>query len=101
RMMRWKEEVELLQEEMRHVLQFLQWHALWWDNIAHLCTLLGAKKEGVVAYATRQAQICHNLGSKFEASWAQHLTVITCEVSSDPLALALPDLCIPELQAPL
>jgi hypothetical protein len=97
----WKEEVELLQEEMCHVLQFLQWHALWWDNIAHFHTLSGAEKEGVVAYATCQAQIHCNLGSKFKASWAQHLTVTTCKVSSDPLALALPDLCIPELQAPL
>ncbi|KAG2132730.1 uncharacterized protein EDB93DRAFT_1242948 [Suillus bovinus] len=88
-----KEEVELLQEEMRCVLQFLRWHALWWDNIAHFCTLSGAEKEG--------AQIRHNLGSKFEASWVQHLTVITCKVSSDPLVLALPDLCIPELRAPL
>lgn len=45
-MMCWKEEIELLEEEMHRVLQFLQWHALWWDNVAHLCALTGAEKEG-------------------------------------------------------
>ncbi|KAG2336247.1 hypothetical protein BDR05DRAFT_978823 [Suillus weaverae] len=46
RMMHWKEEIELLEEEMHQVLQFLQWHALWWDNVAHLHALVGAEKEG-------------------------------------------------------
>lgn len=71
-MMRWKEEIELLWEEMRRVLQFLQWHALWWDNSAHLRTLTGAEREGVVAYATRQAQIRRDLRARFEVLWAQH-----------------------------
>ncbi|KAG1776918.1 hypothetical protein EV702DRAFT_1179602 [Suillus placidus] len=74
RMMRWKEEIELLEEEMRRVLRFLQWHALWWDNVAHLRALAGAEKEGVVAYATRQAHIRRDLSAKFEISWARYLT---------------------------
>ncbi|KAG2750254.1 hypothetical protein P692DRAFT_20421062 [Suillus brevipes Sb2] len=32
--MRWAEEVELLHEEMRRVLQFLRWHAAWWHAVA-------------------------------------------------------------------
>ncbi|KAJ7256420.1 hypothetical protein C8J57DRAFT_954538, partial [Mycena rebaudengoi] len=27
----WEEEVQLLREEMRHVLRFLRWQALWWE----------------------------------------------------------------------
>ncbi|KAG1852516.1 hypothetical protein F4604DRAFT_1933664 [Suillus subluteus] len=52
RMMRWKEEIELLWEEMHQVLQFLRWHAHWWDNTVHLHTLTGTEREGVVVYAT-------------------------------------------------
>ncbi|KAG1788560.1 uncharacterized protein HD556DRAFT_1447770 [Suillus plorans] len=74
RMMRWKEEIELLEEEMHRVLRFLQWHALWWDNVAHLRALAGAEKEGVVAYATRQAHLRRDLSAKFETSWARYLT---------------------------
>ncbi|KAG1770137.1 hypothetical protein EV702DRAFT_1181662 [Suillus placidus] len=57
RKMRWKEEIELLEEEM-----------------PHLRGLTGAEKEGVVAYATRQAHIHCDLSAKFEISWAQYLT---------------------------
>jgi hypothetical protein len=32
RAMHWSEEVELLQEEMRRVLQFFGWQATWWDS---------------------------------------------------------------------
>ncbi|KAG2745146.1 hypothetical protein P692DRAFT_20742764, partial [Suillus brevipes Sb2] len=74
RMMRWKEEIELLEEEMHRVLRFLQWHALWWDNGAHLRALAGAEKEGVVAYATRQAHLRRDLSAKFETSWARYIT---------------------------
>jgi hypothetical protein len=53
RVMRWEEEIELLWEEMCQVLQFLWWHAHWWDNTAHLHTLTGTEREGVIAYATQ------------------------------------------------
>ncbi|KAG2122912.1 hypothetical protein DEU56DRAFT_873540 [Suillus clintonianus] len=82
RMMRWKEEIELLREEMRRVLQFLQWHALW---------------EGVVAYATRQAQTCCDLGTKFKVLWARHVTAAG-QVFLDSLLFHLPDLHTPEIQ---
>ncbi|KAG1776251.1 hypothetical protein EV702DRAFT_1230429, partial [Suillus placidus] len=31
---RWTEKVQLLLEEMRHVREFLSWHATWWDEQA-------------------------------------------------------------------
>ncbi|KAG2037116.1 hypothetical protein BDR03DRAFT_982484 [Suillus americanus] len=69
RMMRWKEEIELLREEM----------------------------EGVVAYATRQAQIRHDLGAKFEVLWVQHITA-TGQVFLDSSLFHLPDLHTLEIQ---
>ncbi|KIK42376.1 hypothetical protein CY34DRAFT_83691, partial [Suillus luteus UH-Slu-Lm8-n1] len=99
RVMRWKEEIELLREEMRRVLQFLRWHAHWWVNMAYLRALEGTEREGVIAYATRQANIRRDIAAKFELSWAQHLTEI-CEPSSDPVSMPLPDLSIPELPPP-
>ncbi|KAG1786540.1 uncharacterized protein HD556DRAFT_1449630 [Suillus plorans] len=40
----WSEEVELLREEMRRVLEFFAWQAAWWDEqgkrlAVHFCTL--------------------------------------------------------------
>lgn len=93
------EEIELLREEMRRVLQFLRWHAHWWVNMAHLRALEGTEREGVIAYATRQANICRDIAAKFELSWARHLTEI-CELSSVPVSMPLPDLSIPELPPP-
>lgn len=67
--------------------------------MAHLRTLAGTEREGVIAYATRQANIRRNIAAKFELSWARHLTDI-CEPSSDPVSMPLPDLSIPELPPP-
>ncbi|KAG2029310.1 hypothetical protein BDR03DRAFT_881153 [Suillus americanus] len=53
---RWTEEVELLQEEMRRVCTFFDWHAAWWMDQANRRTGLDAAElEGLAAYARRQA----------------------------------------------
>ncbi|KAG1865495.1 hypothetical protein DFJ58DRAFT_771317 [Suillus subalutaceus] len=55
---RWMEEVELLQEEMRRVCAFFDWHAAWWkDQASRRIGLDVAKSEGIGAYAKRQAAI--------------------------------------------
>ncbi|KAG2739550.1 hypothetical protein P692DRAFT_201664013, partial [Suillus brevipes Sb2] len=68
---RWAEEVELLDEEMRRVLQFLRWHAAWWHEKGRESTLnaAAAEHEGLVAYAYRQAQLRHNITDRFEKMW--------------------------------
>ncbi|KAG2345649.1 hypothetical protein BDR05DRAFT_1013616 [Suillus weaverae] len=70
RALRWAEEVELLQEEMRHVLQFLEWQADWWaarcDTAAH--------NEGLSAYAARQADIRHCMAGHFCHLWAPFIS---------------------------
>ncbi|KAG1887614.1 hypothetical protein F4604DRAFT_1877484 [Suillus subluteus] len=60
RAMRWAEEVELLKEEMRRILQFLEWDAQRWDERGLENTLEDAgedEREGRMAYANRQASL--------------------------------------------
>ncbi|KAJ7884955.1 hypothetical protein B0H13DRAFT_2235322 [Mycena leptocephala] len=68
---RWEEEVELLREEMKHVLRFLRWRALWWE------TRRGIRREsvgadirgGLEAYAARQAAAARAIARRFRAAW--------------------------------
>ncbi|KAJ6448830.1 hypothetical protein C8R45DRAFT_1132718 [Mycena sanguinolenta] len=47
---RWTEEVDLLEEEMRRILVFLQWKADWWRGLANSRTVDGSDmKEGFAA----------------------------------------------------
>ncbi|KAK6977540.1 CxC2 domain-containing protein [Favolaschia claudopus] len=69
---RWTEEVDLLEEEMRRVLEFLKWRAEWW--IALIGQRVAAPDdpagtEGFVAYARRQSRIQSDLRARFEANW--------------------------------
>ncbi|KAG1852112.1 hypothetical protein DFJ58DRAFT_885682 [Suillus subalutaceus] len=55
---RWAEEVELLQEEMRHVASFLSWHTGQWEEQANRRTVLPApEQEGIQGYAKCQAAL--------------------------------------------
>jgi hypothetical protein len=71
RALRWAEEVELLQEEMRRVLQFLDWQANWWEEQGRLqICQAAAHNEGLLAYAARQANIRRRLSRHFRTLWA-------------------------------
>ncbi|KAG2101317.1 uncharacterized protein F5147DRAFT_812283 [Suillus discolor] len=68
---RWSEEVELLQEEMRRVLAFFDWHAAWWVERATSKTWLGLiENEGAVAYAHRQAAIRRMMRDHCSSIWS-------------------------------
>lgn len=55
---RWAEEVVLLQEEMRRVITYFDWHAKWWDEHAvSRSNFAVTENEALVAYASRQANI--------------------------------------------
>ncbi|KAG2090914.1 uncharacterized protein F5147DRAFT_748193 [Suillus discolor] len=94
RSMRWAEEVELLQEEMRWVSCFLKWHATWWKKKIAECTLAtAADNEGLSGYACRQAQLREDLTDCFEKKWAGALeTMVACEANLD---LYLPEIRVP------
>ncbi|KIJ21909.1 hypothetical protein PAXINDRAFT_43335, partial [Paxillus involutus ATCC 200175] len=73
RVHRWKEEVELLKEEMRRTEAFLEWHANWWDDQAKVDKLPVSSDrqvvEGLVAYAKRQATLRRSLKDHFNTRW--------------------------------
>jgi hypothetical protein len=71
RLERWVEEVELLQEEMRRVVAFLEWRSQEWlaKVDAHERTLNTDVQSGLDAYARKQAAIYHNLAVSFARLW--------------------------------
>ncbi|KAG2358776.1 hypothetical protein BDR07DRAFT_1488989 [Suillus spraguei] len=70
RAMRWVEEVQLLQEEMRRVAAYLLWHATWWDAQAdRRAGLALAEVEGIRGYAKRQAAVRRDLHDTFLTKW--------------------------------
>ncbi|KAA1478735.1 hypothetical protein DENSPDRAFT_788366 [Dentipellis sp. KUC8613] len=67
---RWKEEIELLTEEMRRTLVFLQWKEKWW--YAKLEARLDAPpdiRSGLRAYAMRQCLIFNGIAMSFKTLW--------------------------------
>lgn len=69
--MRWFEEVTLLQEEMRRVLEFLEWQAQWWrqkgGTLMHVSD--PATRSGMIAYRERQATLREDLKARFKFLW--------------------------------
>jgi hypothetical protein len=69
--MRWSEEVLLVQEEMRRVLEYMSWFANWWTNHADSPSIHHDPEisEGLTAYAAKQAHLRLSLRSHFEILW--------------------------------
>jgi hypothetical protein len=71
RLERWSEEVELLQEEMRRVVAFLEWKSQDWSAKAEARkgkVALGVQ-HGLNAYAKKQAAVYHDLAISFAKLW--------------------------------
>ena len=73
RQARWKEEVALLQEEMRRVLAFLKWKSNIWlrkgDSEVVSLTSCPYQLDGLRAYACRQAGVFSNIHNHFLGIW--------------------------------
>jgi hypothetical protein len=71
RLERWNEEVELLQEEMRRTVMFLEWKSQSW--VAKAEAPRGDStpdiQSGLNAYASKQAAIYHDLAVSFAKLW--------------------------------
>ena len=71
----WSEERDLVQEEMRRVLMYLEARAVWWENQgdrrSELCSADLA--EGLRAYAVKQASILRSLRQCFAKMWYPRL----------------------------
>ena len=71
---RWGEEVILLQEEMRRVVQFLEWRSRDWFTKTNLRTgTMPAVRAGLSAYAHKQGSVFHNLAIRFSQRWRSAL----------------------------
>ncbi|KAJ7878541.1 hypothetical protein B0H14DRAFT_3083030 [Mycena olivaceomarginata] len=69
---RWTEEVDLVEEEMRRVVAFLEWKAERWAVLRDERCSEGLDEitlEGLSAYAQRQAQIQLDLRDVFSETW--------------------------------
>ena len=70
RMMRWGEEYQILQEEMRRVLVYMEWKASWWEQQATLRKDASPEiLHGVAAYAHKQAYIARRMAGCCAAAW--------------------------------
>jgi hypothetical protein len=68
--MRWQEEVTLITEEMRRVLWFARWKKNWWIARGELREDERLDiKEGLVAYAAKQAAVWEKLATNFAEEW--------------------------------
>ncbi|KAG1893035.1 uncharacterized protein F5891DRAFT_1131406 [Suillus fuscotomentosus] len=67
----WEEEVQLLCEEMRRVIAFLDWHAGWWDTQGSQRTFSSLQAgESALAYAQCQANLRQKMAVHFKSMWA-------------------------------
>jgi hypothetical protein len=67
---RWNEEVQLVQEEMRRVLAFLEWKAVWWtEEGGRRLDVTPDIADGIRAYASKQAHINRELAFSFKKRW--------------------------------
>lgn len=79
---RWTEEIQLLQEEMRRVLAFLEWKSSDWlsKREARSAWVTPDIRSGLDAYARKQADICRNLAVSFATLW--HPTLVSYGLNS-------------------
>jgi hypothetical protein len=72
---RWTEEEELLQEEMRRVIAYLEWKSRAWSE--KVGTRTGSCtpdiQRGADAYARKQANIHHEIAVSFASQWLPYL----------------------------
>lgn len=70
RLMRWREELEIVKEEMRRVLAWFEWKAAWWETQA-LVRFVGELEivHGASAYARKQAYILRCMAARCATEW--------------------------------
>ncbi|KAK7028198.1 hypothetical protein VNI00_014888 [Paramarasmius palmivorus] len=74
RVQRATEEVDMVREEMRRTTVFLEWRAKQWEEaIQNVQSVRGSTREGMVAYARKQAWVQRELYRQFIGKWQQPL----------------------------
>ncbi|KAJ7027844.1 hypothetical protein C8F04DRAFT_1266632 [Mycena alexandri] len=86
---RWEEEVDLLREEMKRVLRFLRWRAVWWESQRGSRTEVSRElASGLQAYAACQAAMHRDITRKFKTAWdTSAATAVRTAAREDALLL--------------
>lgn len=102
RMERWVEEVELLQEEMRRVVAFLEWKSIDWmkKREAQLGFVTSDIQSGLDAYAQKQAAVYRHLALSFSKLWHPTLFSYDLDHSWATTFLQRHGVPLPDLNAP-
>ncbi|KAJ7939847.1 hypothetical protein B0H13DRAFT_1850053 [Mycena leptocephala] len=67
---RWEEEVQLLEEEMRRTLRYLEWQASWWESRQDARPEASSDLRAALrAYALKQAWLHRRLRDFFKSEW--------------------------------
>jgi hypothetical protein len=74
RKMRWEEEVEILQEEMRRTIVYYEWKQQWWlEKNLRPTTSENTIQHGISAYSQKQAHYCKCMAESFAIAWLPFL----------------------------
>lgn len=80
---RWREESDLLQEEMRRVIAFLEWKSSSWSSRvgSRGASVAADIVHGADCYARKQANIYHELALSLANQWLPHLLALGLDVA--------------------
>ena len=93
RVKHWEEEVLIIQEEMRRVIQYFEWKGTWWHEQAGVRAVGEVSiLHGVHAYAEKQAALCHQLAASCARCW---LPLLKGKGIEPPWALHYPMTTLP------
>jgi hypothetical protein len=74
RKMRWVEEVEILQEEMRRTIVYYEWKQQWWlEQNPRRPNVDDTIQHGISAYSQKQAYYCKCMAERFAMDWLPFL----------------------------
>jgi len=80
---RWREESDLLQEEMRRVIVFLEWKSdSWGEKVgSRLGSIAADIQHGVDSYARKQASVYHELAVSLANQWLPSLHALGLDIA--------------------
>jgi hypothetical protein len=74
RKMRWEEEVQIIQEEMRRTIVYYEWKQQWWlKQNPQPTTSEDTIQHGISAYSQKQAYYCKCMAESFARAWLPFL----------------------------
>ncbi|KAJ3714475.1 hypothetical protein C8R42DRAFT_539105, partial [Lentinula raphanica] len=69
RVRHWKEEIQLLQEEMRRCLASLEYQAKQWESLTNIPQFDSLHAEATAAYGHKQAAVKRRIADRFRGLW--------------------------------